>query len=254
LNITHQKFIEAVNKVEGELINGFLREENQINYSHYRNILLSEWHTTSDKNFKTYFPAIINEYSSLDAFWVFMRNKFSSYEKIKIYIYENFIPFRQYLESKVYKNSQIVDFVPNIILSSQNIREDIDKANERIKDADFAGAITIARTLAEAILVEIYKKLNPGNEPEHKGGLLKLYKLVASRLSLSISKDKDLDERLKGILSGLCSITNGIADLRNSAGDAHAKKFKPIAHHARLAVNCAFTFAQFLCDTYLYQK
>jgi TctA family transporter len=71
---------------------------------------------------------------------------------------------------------------------------------------------------------------------------------ITSSLKLSISKD--LDDRLKSILSGLYSINNGIANLRNISGDAHAKKFKPLSHHAQLAVNCAFTFSQFLCDTY----
>lgn len=245
----YELLIQTVKAIENQLIDK-ATGGNPYNYSYNRNILISEFHNSTDEKFKNNFPLIVSDYDTLNAFWGFIKYKFNSYAERKKYIYESFIPIKQYLESKIYtKTSKIL--VPNIVLSNQYIQDAIDKANQRIKTNDFDGAITSARTLVEEIQVEIYKKLNSGQEPNHKGDLNKLYNAIASSLKLSISKD--LDERLKSILSGLYSINNGIANLRNISGDAHAKKFKPLSHHAQLAVNCAFTFSQFLCDTFLYQ-
>ena len=94
--------------------------------------------------------------------------------------------------------------------------------------------------------------MHGGEFPDYKGDLITLYGMIKKDLNLSI--DKKMDERFKLILSGLNSILNGIANLRNAMGDSHARKIMPCAHHARLAVNCAFTFSQFLCDTFEYQK
>jgi len=56
------------------------------------------------------------------------------------------------------------------------------------------------------------------------------------------------------ILRGFISIVNGLASLRNTASDAHARSYRPEQHHARLAVNTAKTVVDFLFETYEYQK
>jgi hypothetical protein len=53
-------------------------------------------------------------------------------------------------------------------------------------------------------------------------------------------------EQLRAV--GLVSIMGGIAPLRNKMGDAHVRKYKPARHHAKLAVNAAKTFLDFVCD------
>jgi hypothetical protein len=140
---------------------------------------------------------------------------------------------------------------PKLILTNDYIQQAIEKANERIKNKDYDGAITAAKTLVEEVMIEVYKTSTPSSEYKYNEDMVKLYKLVC--VSLSLSSTKDMDERLRMILSGLASITNGLAALRNAAGDAHAKRYTPAPHHAQLAVNSAFTLCQFLCDTYLYQ-
>lgn len=55
------------------------------------------------------------------------------------------------------------------------------------------------------------------------------------------------------ILSGLESITSGLAGLSNNSGDRHANKSKVYKHHAKLAVNAAMTLTDFLLDSKEYQ-
>jgi hypothetical protein len=42
--------------------------------------------------------------------------------------------------------------------------------------------------------------------------------------------------------------------MRNKMSDAHAVGYKASKHHAKLAVNSAKTFADFVFDSYSYQK
>ena len=245
-----ETLIETFKKIENMFIDqatGSSAEQEE--YSRCRDIVLKEYYSTQDILFKNKFPSLIIEYDTVNSFWQFIKYKFAHYRERRSFIYDTFKPIRQYFESKKYTNNSKLIF-PKIVISNEHIQAAIDKANQRIKDKDFDGAITTARTLVEEIQTEIYRKLKK-TEPNHKGDLSKLYGMVAPLLNLSISKT--LDNRLKEILSGLYSINNGIANLRNVSGDAHAKKFTTEAHHAQLAVNCAFTFSQFLCDTYLYQ-
>jgi hypothetical protein len=81
--------------------------------------------------------------------------------------------------------------------------------------------------------------------------LIKLYKEVQSLLNLDPSK-YDV-AAIKQILSGLVSITNGIAAFRNSSSDSHALKFIPEKTHALLAVNASMTICDFLFATFQYQ-
>ena len=65
---------------------------------------------------------------------------------------------------------------------------------------------------------------------------------------------KDISEMLRQVLSGLTSVVNGLASMRNKMSDAHASSYKASKHHAKLAVNSAKTFADFIFDTYSYQN
>lgn len=72
-------------------------------------------------------------------------------------------------------------------------------------------------------------------------------------LSLDPSK-KDLSDTLKQILTGLNSLVSGIGGISNKMADRHARSYKPFKHHAKLAINVAFTFCEFLLDSYEYQN
>lgn len=130
------------------------------------------------------------------------------------------------------------------------IRQQIKKAQDKINNNDFDGAITNARSLTEAIQEEIIKQ--SGNDiPEYNGDLLKLYK--TTKKILNLSTEQDLPEPVKQILSGLNSIITGLAGLSNQMGDRHSQKLAPKKHHAKLAVDSAFTFCEFLLNSFEYQ-
>jgi hypothetical protein len=132
------------------------------------------------------------------------------------------------------------------------IEEQVRKCDKKIDDGDFGGAITNARSLIEAVLIEIEKQLSP-SPPQYDGDLIKLNKRVQTLLNLDPAR-KDISDMLRQVLSGLTSVVTGLAGMRNKMSDAHASSYKASKHHAKLAVNCAKTFADFIFDTYSYQK
>jgi len=131
------------------------------------------------------------------------------------------------------------------------IDEQIKKCDKKLGEGDFDGAITNARSLVEAVLSAIEKEFDP-NPPEYDGNLPKLYKRVQKHLNLSPGQE-DLSECLRQILSGLTSIISGLATLRNAMSDSHVISYKPLEHHAKLAVNSAKTLCDFLFETKEYQ-
>lgn len=132
------------------------------------------------------------------------------------------------------------------------IEEQVRKCDKKIDDGDFGGAITNARSLVEAVLIEIEKQLSP-NTPQYDGDLIKLNKRVQTLLHLDPAR-KDISDMLRQVLSGLTSVVTGLAGMRNKMSDAHASSYKASKHHAKLAVNSAKTFADFIFDSYSYQK
>jgi hypothetical protein len=132
------------------------------------------------------------------------------------------------------------------------IEDQVRKCDKKIEEADFGGAITNARSLVEAVLIEIEKQLSP-SPPQYDGDLIKLNKRVQTLLNLDPAR-KDISDMLRQVLSGLTSVVNGLASMRNKMSDAHAAGYKASKHHAKLAVNSAKTFADFIFDTYSFQK
>ncbi|MEX0267941.1 abortive infection family protein [Leptolyngbyaceae cyanobacterium UHCC 1019] len=145
--------------------------------------------------------------------------------------------------SHPYKNS--------VELTHIFIDEQIKKCDKKLAEGDFDGAITNARSLVEAVLSAIEKELDT-NPPEYDGNLPKMYKRVQRHLNLSPGQE-NLAECMRQILSGLTNIVSGLATLRNTMSDAHSISYKPLEHHARLAVNSAKTLCDFLFETKEYK-
>ncbi|HZW78623.1 MAG TPA: abortive infection family protein [Flavobacteriaceae bacterium] len=137
-------------------------------------------------------------------------------------------------------------------LNHEFIQEQIVKCHSKIDQGDFSGAITNARSLAEAVMIEIIEQYE-GKEIRNDGKLENLYKQVKKILNLTIDPNI-LPPTIIQILSGLDSITTGLAGLSNNSGDRHANKFRTMKHHARLAVNATMTLVDFLLDSKEYQK
>jgi Abortive infection C-terminus len=137
-------------------------------------------------------------------------------------------------------------------LSQLTIDENIRKCETKLSEGDFSGAITNSRTLIEAVLIGIEKDCD-ANAAEYDGDLIRLYKRVQKLLNLEPER-KDISDSLRQILSGLTSIVNGLAAMRNKMSDAHAATYRPNRHHAKLAVYAATTLADFLFETKNYQQ
>lgn len=115
-------------------------------------------------------------------------------------------------------------------------------------------AIGTAKELVETVCKTILKERNiklTGNK-----NLPKLVKATAKELKLTpsaISDDAKASDSIKRLLSNLATITNGVAELRNSYGTGHGKEAKSrglTSRHAKLAVGSASTLAIFLVETH----
>lgn len=137
-------------------------------------------------------------------------------------------------------------------LNHDFINEQITKCHDKIEKGDYNGAITNARSMLEAVMIEIIEE-HDGYEYKNDGNLDNMYKKIKQILNLTIDP-KILPPTVLQILSGLNSITNGLAGLSNNSGDRHANKFKTKKHHARLAVNASMTLVDFLLDSREYQR
>lgn len=132
------------------------------------------------------------------------------------------------------------------------IREQLRKCHRKIGIEDYDGAITNARTVTEAILIGIEEDLS-GESADYNGDLPALYKRVYSQLNLDPSAE-DLETNLRQILSGLISVVDGLSGIRNRMSDSHATSYRADRRHARLAVNAAKTFVEFILESYQYQQ
>lgn len=139
-----------------------------------------------------------------------------------------------------------------VLLTEASIQEHLEKARQKIVGGDPAGAIASAYTLVEEFLKQLLRKTGTAFN-ENEGDIRALYKLLAEPLRLSPKSDS-LESYLKAILEGLQRQIGGLFDLANKASDRHARKYNPAAHHARLAVNVAFTLCEFLLESHAYQQ
>jgi hypothetical protein len=138
------------------------------------------------------------------------------------------------------------------VLSLAYVTELEAKTDKRLANADFEGAITTARTMLEAVLLELERRM-AGCPGDHKGDLQRLFKSVAKQLRIDEER-QDLDDNFKQVVRGLVQIVNGLAPIRNKMSDGHPRERKPAAHHARVIVNAAKTVATFLVESYLFQR
>jgi hypothetical protein len=159
-----------------------------------------------------------------------------------------------------YEGGRFVSDVLNVIvhapslvqLTEASIQEHLEKARQKIANSDPAGAIANAYTLVEEFLKQLLRKTGTAFN-ENEGDIRALYKLLAEPLHLA-PKNDSLESYLKAILVGLQRQIGGLFELANKASDRHARKYNPASHHARLAVNVAFTLCEFLLESYEYQR
>lgn len=135
------------------------------------------------------------------------------------------------------------------VLTLEYVQELERKADKRLSEGDMDGAITVSRTLLEAVLTELELRLT-GIVGDYEGDLQRQYKTVAKALKVDEQSSK-VDQAFKQIARGLVQIVNGLAAIRNKASDGHARQVRPQKLHARVATNAAKTVASFLVEVYL---
>jgi len=142
---------------------------------------------------------------------------------------------------------------PSLVrLNADSIQEHVEKSRRKIADGDAAGAIASSYTLIEEFLKQLLRKTGTAfNESE--GDIRTLYKAVAGPLHLE-PKGDSLENYLKSVLEGLQRQIAGLFELANKASDRHARRYNPAPHHAKLAVNAAFTLCEFLLESFEYQQ
>lgn len=119
------------------------------------------------------------------------------------------------------------------------------RAMKDVTEGNYDSAITKCRTLLEEVFFYVIEKKN--ETPSTKGNIGKLYGQVKTLYHMH--QQKELDDRINGLLSGLEKILSAISDMRNKGSDAHGAGSNRITieeHHARLFVNSAMTMAEFI--------
>ena len=149
-------------------------------------------------------------------------------------------------------NAAIVHAPTLVKLTEESIQEHVEKARQKVANGDSAGAIASAYTLVEGFLKQLLRKTNTAFS-ESEGDIRVLYKAVCTPLHLD-TKGDSLENYLKAILEGLQRQIGGLFEVANKASDRHARRYNPAPHHARLAVNAAFTLCEFLLESLDYQQ
>ena len=120
-----------------------------------------------------------------------------------------------------------------------------ERAMKDVSEGNYDSAITKCRTLLEEVFFYAIEKKN--ETPSTKGDIGKLYSQVKSLYHMH--QQKDQDNRINALLSGLEKILTAISEMRNKSSDAHgagSNRIKLEEHHARLFVNSAMTMAEFV--------
>ena len=151
----------------------------------------------------------------------------------------------------IIKNGEKIEIsAPTLkIIDSEYIIAISERACSEIDNCNFDSAITKARTLLEEVFIYVIEQKD--EEPSACGSILELYKQVKSLYNMH--NDKDLEKCINKLLSGLNSIVDAIAEMRNRNSDAHGsgtKRKKISDYHARLFVNSAISVAEFILSVH----
>jgi Abortive infection C-terminus len=206
-------------------------------------------HFLDNRSFAKLIPAFVRSNRDLFQFWQFIKHKFGSYAERREFIWQEFAPLLEYIESSKDKPSD--QGISNRLQSfdADGVHEVWTRALER-RTADPEGAITISRTLLETVCKQILEKMNVKFD-EDRTELPDLYRMTSQALKLAPSQHTQ--DTFKKILGGVTSVVNELGSLRNRIGDAHGKgsrRVRPAIRHAELAVNLAGAIALFLIQTW----
>lgn len=197
---------------------------------------------------RTLLPRFVRTCRDASQFWNFIKHKFATYQERRTYLWDEFRPLLEHLESGLTTPS---DGGASEILATfdkEHVHAVWDKALDR-RAHDPEGAITLARTLLETVCKHI---LDDAGETYGRGASLpSLYSQTARTLTLAPSQHTE--QVFRQILGGCQAVVEGLGAVRNRLSDAHGKgrqPIKPSPRHAELAVNLAGAMATFLVTTH----
>ncbi len=169
----------------------------------------------------------------------------------------NYLEFDGYKLEMKGKTLKIVSVVNEIVEANEfykldkGIRENIEKCDKKLKENDYTGAITNARTFLETLLLYIHKNIKK-EDYNFTGDLPRLYKDVSGLVKLNIEKNTEND--VKRVLSGLTSIVSGVSGISNKMSDRHGRLIEYDEEIQRnlsiLAVNSVKTLSLYLYSCY----
>jgi hypothetical protein len=193
-------------------------------------------------------PRFLRTCRTLREFWQFIKYQHSSYAERRKFLWDSFRPLFERVEgTKAAPSDQNVATVLQKF-DPETIHLLWLRAMER-RENDPEGAITLARTLLEAVCKHILEERGVAYEAD--SDLPGLYKTAAK--SLNIAPSQHSEPIFKQILGGCTAVVEGLGALRNRLSDAHGQGKRPVRpapRHAELAVNLAGTVAMFLVTTH----
>lgn len=216
------------------------RVDNNI-YTYVRSKLINE------NVYQNNLPKWIRTNRTIDQFWGFIKGRYETYQKRRVFIWDEFAELLNYLESKVESPIAV-----SITFDEGHIHAQWEKAIAR-KEVDPEGAITAARTLIESVLKHILDEKDIKYKED--ADLSEMYKEVAK--SLNLAPEQHQERIFKQILGGANGIISGLGSLRNKLGDAHGiskMNVRPTERHSELAVNLAGIMSIFLFKTFSENK
>jgi hypothetical protein len=197
-------------------------------------------------------PRFVHTCRDLSQFWQFIKYKYPTYAERREYIWGEFRPLLEALESRPNTPFQPSDEQLLSKLSPEAVQAVWNRALER-RVSDPEGAITSARALLETVCKHILDDLSISYEDN--ADLPKLFRLTAEELKIAPSQHTE--QVFKQILGGCTAVVEGLGSLRNRLGDAHGggrARVKPAPRHAQLAVNLAGAMTAFLVATWEARK
>jgi len=202
-----------------------------------------------NNEWKDLLPDFVRAHRSLKSIWSYIKERASTYAERRAIISEAFAPLFDRLEGA---NKLPLDAETSALLrtfDAEGVHDVWERALER-RFSDPQGAITLARTLLEAVIKKILDEMNVSYSDTDD--LPKIYGLAAKHLNLAPNSHSEVP--IRSILGGANTVVNGLGTLRNRLSDAHAPsarlRAKPSPRHAALAVNMSGAMATFLVETW----
>jgi hypothetical protein len=143
------------------------------------------------------------------------------------------------------------------ILNAEYVSQQINLMESSIENSPHI-SIGLAKELIETCCKSIFEER--GEECNKEWDLTKLMKQTTKLLKLTpedIPNEARAASSIKQILGSLCSVVQGIGEIRNEYGSGHGKNgsFKGLQpRHAKLAVGSASTLAVYLLETHEIRK